>query len=802
MKALFFPTIIIIALIVFFVVTNRKEFNRCNTVRTDQSERAESNWKPAPVSGTKTKPAVDEKPAADTTPSAETKPVAESKPVAETKQVDTNQVDTNQVAESTPVVETKTTAKPIETTTATASKPATETKPAAAAKPADPNAPMGVPVVSPEEAENLNAFAFYWSTAKKTIVEGEIIERSELPDPEKSDYPNCRFTVHFKGNTIKSGEPCPKELSLLIDGFQNYRIQPNNNLKAGDKVLCTILPFELLPEDFQSIQQADDLELFLLDNYYGASIQKITDFSDRNDLMPLSGIFFSDKNEYVSIFEHHLNPPISDDIRNAQDASIQKDLEKMNKLLDGFTEEKIKEINLEFAEAWDKEKAKDAQGYNRVGNIVWRKLDNSFWALPSQYTFLSKPVEITQNSLECFSSLKKICEANGVQLIVSIVPDYYDISARVINRDFRNIPDLQTALYVKQLSEAGIESIYISDSIIENYNKFPFAFFYPSNNHPGDTAQDCLTDVLAERLKRYGLQEELDPDLFSVKIENTRIYNYPKPYLFPENCDTGSYKAGDIYECRHVYYRNDPLITKYRDSSIMIIGNSFVKTPMNASPDVSLPTLLMMKTLSGVDWYFISGGLSPFSDILIRMLSSPETFLKNKKVLIMQVGIDHLKSVFTNESMVDMAEIDSERLFLNNKKFRMDFIIPANATEEQTKDSSLWGGLINIEKSVLTIDESGSLEYHFTFDQDSSSFSNIDISAPIYCVIPYAVVRRNATCRMLINDISKAMKSSNSGASRFFTLLYELPPGTKEINVRFEGKPGSIFAVKDIQIWQ
>ena len=92
MKAFIFPAIIIIALIAFFVVIDRKEFKRYDDVQTDKRERVENKWKPTPVTGTGTKPVVDE-------------------------------------------------------------------KPVAAAKPIDPNAPMAVPVVTPEEAARLNAEA-------------------------------------------------------------------------------------------------------------------------------------------------------------------------------------------------------------------------------------------------------------------------------------------------------------------------------------------------------------------------------------------------------------------------------------------------------------------------------------------------------------------------------------------------------------------------------------------------------------------------------------------------------------------
>ena len=470
---------------------------------------------------------------------AETKPAEEksvaSKPVTDTKAAAGKSVETK-LAETKPIAEDK---------------PAVTV---AKAKPEEKGRPAAVPVVSAEEAEKLNKFAIFLSTAKKTVVEGEITERSELPNPQESDYPNCRFTAHFNGNSIKSGESCPKELSLIVEGFENYHILPNNNIKTGDKVLCTIFPFEKLPEDYQSTQQADDLELFLLESFYVLDIKTIRDFTD-NELMPVSGIYFSDGNkDYISIFDRHINPEIPETIKDAQKTTILRDLENAIEMLKDYDEDRTNDINTQFSKDWKVEKEKDPPGYNRVGNIVWRNIENSFWALPDGYSLLSKPSILSQNTIDCFLSLKNACEQNGVQLIVSLVPNCYVISSRVINPKYRNIPDLQTATFVKQLSENGVETIYASDRIINNFNRFPFAYFFPANAHPGDTTQDCLSDLLVERLRRYNIPSELEQSLFSTTMESSHIYSSPEPYLFPKDCDIGAYKEGSIYVCRHIYY--------------------------------------------------------------------------------------------------------------------------------------------------------------------------------------------------------------------------------------------------------
>ena len=641
--------------------------------------------------------------------------------------------------------------------------------------------------------EDLDKFLINSESDSITRVEGTIEERSILPDPGESDYPNCRFTAHFIGNTILSGQACPKEVNLIIEGFADYATLRNNDLKEGDRVVCTLIPFDKLPEDDQSTQQADDLELYLLDSYYALDIKVINSFSD-SGFIPSSGILFSDGNDdYLSIFKRHINPSISERIQIAQNTSIQNDLDKMNSLLKGFDEAKIQEISKSFEEAWRIEQEKDAPGHNRIGDYVWRNVDNSFWTLPLKYTFLKKPEELSKTTLDCFSALKSALEANGVQLIVSFVPNFNVISSRVINKQFKDIPDLQTATFVKQLSEIGVEAIYASDSIIRNYNKYPFAFFFPSNPHPSDTTQDILSDLLAERLKRYGISRSLDSKLFS-ETQSPHIYTDDEAYLFPKNCDIGNNTEGQSYTCRRILYNHEN-ISKSKESPVIVIGNSHMQTPL-LSPD-SLPALLSYKICSLVDWYRIVR-FGPFSDIMIRLLTDHDFFLKNKKVLIMQVGTDHLLVVNQKETMLDIAQIDSERAVLNKKKMKTHFKVSSNVKDSMITDEGLWGSLAGIDKAILSIDKSGELEFKF----DLEHLSSIRNTEPIICFIPH-MCSSNTSCKMSVNDQQKIMRSPNSAENaKFFNLAFELPAGTKEITIKVNGKEGSLFAIKDIQIWQ
>ena len=80
--------------------------------------------------------------------------------------------------------------------------------------------------------------------------------------------------------------------------------------------------------------------------------------------------------------------------------------------------------------------------------------------------------------------------------------------------------------------------------------------------------------------------------------------------------------------------------------------------------------------------------------------------------------------------------------------------------------------------------------------------NGITDSEPLVCLIPHTCVS-NITCKMNINGMTLLMHCPNDAqSSRFFNLACELPSGTKEITMEIEGKPGTLIAIKNIQVWQ
>ncbi len=608
------------------------------------------------------------------------------------------------------------------------------------------------------------------ATAGMTVVEGTLTELSAIPDPKKSDYPDCRFVCRFTGNSIIAGNPCPREFAAVLEGFINYKYKDTKNLKPGDKVRMLVIPFNKLPDRKKSTQQADDLDLFMLDNYYVAGLNTVYSFNDWSE-MPESGIRFIG-DEYISVFKQQVNPKLPDELQKMQAQTIASDLAKINEFFSGYDKNKISEINQKFYDAWQQEQAKDKNGRNRINNRVWRNMDNSFWCLPQSHKLIPEIKLLSKHNLEAIVEFKNFLELNGCQFIIAVTPNFYDIAARVINKDFRHIPDFQSAKIVRQLLERGVETIYYSDELIKNYNRYPWAFFFPGNEHPSDTTQDVLADVLAARLSRFNFPQTLAPEKFSFSRES-HFYGDADGYQWRENCDIGNNIPGTSYKCRRVRYDGKDI--KYDpDSPVLILGNSFIQTPM--SYPESLPTLLISKLRHNVS-VFRSDSFGPLVRIIPSIFKSPKHYLQNKKVVIMVLGTDHF---YSGVDFVNIRELDAKMSMLNGKKLVKKFFVPSNILK---KENGNW----------ISTGKQGKIKL-------------LDISSPVWdtdkeLIVSLQTYHPDKFKRAFykINRVDKIIPHNMGHDS----VIHKLSAGTKELTIELiTSKPDAVLSIQSISIHQ
>ena len=609
-----------------------------------------------------------------------------------------------------------------------------------------------------------------------TLVEGTLKELSQIPDPKKSDYPDCRFTASLEGDSIVKGVPCQRKIQLVIDGFRNYKLLGTASLKPGDKIRCFIIPFEKLPEELKTTQQADDLNLFDLPVYYASEITKLKSFSGNSAFM------FTDSHGYVSVFKRQINPQLSNEVKKMQQRVIKDSLVRMTEILAPYpNEETLKNLNVRFNEAWEREKSKDLPGVNRIDHFVWRNVDNSFWVLPERYQLIQNPRAITPDKMEALLAFQDFLNANGCQLMIGVVPDMYDISARVINKEFRNVPDFRSAWLIRDLLSNGLEAVYISNKLLEEYNRHQFAFFWPDNPHPSDTFQDIFTDVFAERLSRYGFPENLDKtkfriDLFPHAYSNNSGKYDKKSYLFPKNCDIGKNTAGTPYLCRRVLYDGKEVLPDSQ-SPILVLGNSFIQTPMEF-PD-SFPSLLSLKMRMSLSSYRI-GSYGPLTTIISLIFANPEKFLTGKKVVVLVMGVHH----FYGPPAHNIKTMDIQMMHLAGKAPRGTIELRGNEDNIPKRFEHLG------QVRCFIVPKSGKC----TVYDASMPQENVDRALVLtYCADHRLKIICNGSASTLYGCL---------GVYRWDRAVVPLSKETTHLTIELEGKPGMAVVLGDIQIFQ
>ncbi len=650
-----------------------------------------------------------------------------------------------------------------------------------------------IPAITVKGAATIKEFSIYQKDHEEfTVLEGEITERSALPPPEETDYPNCRFTAHFAGNAILSGQPCDKELSLSIDGFRNKEILGTNKLEPGDKIRCAIIPMEQAPEELTSIQEADDLSLFTLDSFLVTSLSSIASYQDIPSSEQIG--FKSEVLNYKSVFDEGINEKIPDYLVKAQKERIERDLIAATEMLNDF-EKNRNDIEKRFQDAWTKEKGRFPDGYNTIdGRFVWRNVDHSFWSLPKNHIFVPEELKtLPQSRLDALVALKDFLELNGIQLIISFIPNWYDISARIINRDFIDIPDYQSAMYVKQLSEAGIECPYFAEAIIRNYDKYPLSYLFPKDPHPGSGVQFSVAEVISDRLREYQFPRPLDPGKISCKQVIT--YGGLRPiHVWPANCDIDDNDPGAFYTADQILYDGQP-VSPDKNSEILIVGNSSIEFPMY-TPD-ALQAFFAERLCYRVDNIRVNSS-GPFTTLIQRFFDNSAFYLKGKKVIVLQT----LDSILSDDESIpwnNIRQMDQQRMILSGKKL---------VTSLSVKGNGNWGDEIHNEVLRKQWDNlAGKQEIKCLDDEEfeivNQTLDHIDLSKPVLCVVQTVRSTAYKTPKCIVNGQAQDVPAIHSGATLSWQNMYfELPAGTDKVQISVKGPSGTLMGFKQILIYQ
>ncbi len=250
--------------------------------------------------------------------------------------------------------------------------------------------------------------------------------------------------------------------------------------------------------------------------------------------------------------------------------------------------------------------------------------------------------------MEALIALKSFLELHGIQFIIQVIPFYRDIAALVLNPDFQQFEDQQSAVVVKQLLESGIEAQYISDEIVKHAFDYERIYDYPTDNHPDLGTTEIMTSLMAERLSLYNFPQKLNPSLFSREIQDAFIGIY---FLWPSEVNIGEHNPGERVKVPQIRY-NSNTISPDPESKIFVLGNSFVVTPYNNAYISYLSEKLLYTPFSKT-----MGGNGVVTGLLKLLLLESEKYLKGKTVVVLPLGIDTLNgsTYFCNIKHLDSS---------------------------------------------------------------------------------------------------------------------------------------------------
>ena len=105
---------------------------------------------------------------------------------------------------------------------------------------------------------------------------GEVIKRSELPEPSIAAYPDCLTFLKFKVVKVIKGHFNSKEALVAMWGFKNYKLSEPGKFTIGDKIKLKLIPYKSVENELSGIMRVDDTQDYDLELYW-APVWEIQD---------------------------------------------------------------------------------------------------------------------------------------------------------------------------------------------------------------------------------------------------------------------------------------------------------------------------------------------------------------------------------------------------------------------------------------------------------------------------------------------------------------------------------------------
>lgn len=476
------------------------------------------------------------------------------------------------------------------------------------------------------------------------VVSAQVQERSEIPDPKTSPYPDCLHTLKMKTLQVEKGKNIPPEFILVVPSFKNRELTPESKWKPSDMMKVSMIRFQEECETVRRIQQSDTLEDFDSERYslvYTIPPRKIycLDNGVRINLP------FTKKRKYISGYDRPQNPPLTSREAAARKQRIATELNRMKDILKTMPASP-RELNRQFEKIWKKNRKK----YQHTEDgIYWCREGKSFFALGELQSFVDeKDISPVVQSIKDLSDYLLV---HGISMITVICPNYYDISARMMNPEFSGLPDYNAARIVRQLLEQGVETLYISDEILAHGLDYDLLFHYPSDPHPAYGTQQMAARRIA------GYVRKAFPEICRKQYRPEQFTEKPTLYPIPDSIRQQKQNLWKIwFPADGPFYPqillDGKLIQPDSRSPIMLYGNSFLHSPEQL-PQQQLVSELTRELNMGVGSMY-RAWIHPLTTMTLELLKDPDKYLKGRKVLVFYYGV-----IFFHQQQVwNIKELD------------------------------------------------------------------------------------------------------------------------------------------------
>jgi len=455
-----------------------------------------------------------------------------------------------------------------------------------------------------------------------SVVIGQVILRSPLPDPKTSNYDDCLYTAEIYVLRIESGKPIQRSITVALPGFLKRTVTESGKYKIGELVHMTLSDIDSVPESVKTMQRSDTLENVSLDFFYALSSAKLE--KTAANLSPQDGTHFLVDPETAKKASTPVAYPRSEKAAALRATSIQNDIQTIRKRLESHGNDWRKwsqELDPFFTNLRQKVEQSPSKDL-REGKLYFQSQQDDAYLEICEKIETGSPGPFTM-----LRGLSQQLRERGIDLIVAPLPFKEDVNAGHFSdlapKDGVFVPHRQK--FLLHLLEADVEVIDLVPPLQQGLDRYPFVFYDGPDDHPADGAIQISAHAVAERLQRYEFQSMPGYQALEFKTEDSE---------FVIQKSAAGFVAGSHYPATVVDISAGGFIeNKGRKgvSPIVLIGDSVTLVPMQLNGTASFPAHLAKDCGLEVDRLLNLGGSSQAMQHIAR---AGNNFLAERWVMV------------------------------------------------------------------------------------------------------------------------------------------------------------------------